>query len=335
MDKVGVVGFSWGGMADLIAAATDSRIRAVVSLDGPFRYVNAFVDGGPKAARDVSAARITTPLLFVGSRDKSIEALQQEKMDVSRSFLNEMTHADVYLATMRPLRHVDLASQLLRFTPADPKEEYDRQEVLAAYGWTARYVQAFLDTYLKDSAAGRSFLQRSPAENGVPRHMMSLDRRMATAELDVRTTSEANSTYLSGLIRQFIAKQGYQLLDHEPTDEERARFPLIARLQEGLPAEAARQPMDAPVRRWVEQALTTAHQDGAAGKAMRPVLLRASGGTVPTHEIVSPLNIPFALVTVVNADNNQHTYDENLRMGNYLSGMRSMLGLLTTPFPGK
>ena len=184
MDKVGVLGFSWGGMADLIAAATDSRIRAVVSLDGSFRYVNAFVDGGPKAARDVSAARTTTPLLlFVGSRDKSIEALQQEKMDVSRSFLNEMTHADVYLATMRPLRHVDLASQLLRFTPADPKEEYERQEVLAAYGWTARYVQAFLDTYLKDSAAGRSFLHRSPGENGVPRHMMSPERRAATSAL--------------------------------------------------------------------------------------------------------------------------------------------------------
>jgi acetylornithine deacetylase/succinyl-diaminopimelate desuccinylase-like protein len=176
---------------------------------------------------------------------------------------------------------------------------------------------------------------RGMAAGGVGKQAANIVPKEAVAELDVRTTSEANSTYLTGLIRQFIAKQGYQLLDHEPTDEERARFPLIARLQEGLPAEAARQPMDAPVRRWVEQALTTAHQDGAAGQAMRPVLLRASGGTVPTHEIVSPLIIPFALVTVVNADNNQHTYDENLRMGNYLSGMRSMLGLLTTPFPGK
>ncbi len=57
------------------------------------------------------------------------------------------------------------------------------------------------------------------------------------------------------------------------------------------------------------------------------------GGTVPTDAIVAPLKLPFAMVSVVNADNNQHAYDENLRMGNYLTGMRSMLGLLTTPYP--
>ena len=48
---------------------------------------------------------------------------------------------------------------------------------------------------------------------------------------------------------------------------------------------------------------------------------------------VSPLNIPFAMVSVVNSDNNQHAYDENLRMGDYVSGMRSMLGMLSTPYP--
>jgi hypothetical protein len=43
--------------------------------------------------------------------------------------------------------------------------------------------------------------------------------------------------------------------------------------------------------------------------------------------------MPFVLVPLVNSDNNQHTYDENLRLGNYLSGMRAMLGLLLTPYP--
>lgn len=153
----------------------------------------------------------------------------------------------------------------------------------------------------------------------------------AIAEIDVRTTADSDAAYLTGLIRTYIAQRGYALLDHEPTDAERARFPLMARLQEGRPADAALQPMDAPVRKWVESALATAHQGGGANAA--PVLIRAQGGTVPTHEIVAPLKVPFVLVSVVNADNNQHAYDENLRMGNYLSGMRSMLGLLTTPYP--
>jgi acetylornithine deacetylase/succinyl-diaminopimelate desuccinylase-like protein len=153
----------------------------------------------------------------------------------------------------------------------------------------------------------------------------------AVAELDLRTTSEADATYLAGLLRAFIKQQGYTLVDGEPTTEERERHPMLARMTEGLAAKAARQPMDAPIRHWVERSLTSAYE-GDGGK-LQPILLRSMGGTVPTWEVSAPLKLPFVLVPVVNSDNNQHAYDENLRMGNYLTGMRSMLGMLTTPLP--
>jgi acetylornithine deacetylase/succinyl-diaminopimelate desuccinylase-like protein len=172
---------------------------------------------------------------------------------------------------------------------------------------------------------------RGMAAGGVGALAANIIPKEAVAEIDVRTTADSNAAYLTGLIRTYVAQRGYTLLDHEPTDAERQRFPLMARLQEGLAADAALQPMDAPVRHWVETALADAHQ--ASGADARPVLIRAQGGTVPTEEIVAPLKLPFVLVSVVNSDNNQHAYDENLRMGNYLSGMRSMLGLLTTPYP--
>jgi acetylornithine deacetylase/succinyl-diaminopimelate desuccinylase-like protein len=102
--------------------------------------------------------------------------------------------------------------------------------------------------------------------------------------------------------------------------------PRLARLKVGLAAQAARQPEDAAVVRWAASAL--------AGASAEPLVrIRMMGGTVPTHEIVSPLSMPFVLVPLVNPDNNQHTFDENLRLGNYLSGMKSILGLLGTPYP--
>lgn len=38
------------------------------------------------------------------------------------------------------------------------------------------------------------------------------------------------------------------------------------------------------------------------------------------------------VVPLVNADNNQHSFDENLRLGNYVEGVRTVASLLTTPF---
>jgi len=175
-----------------------------------------------------------------------------------------------------------------------------------------------------------SFNVRGMAAAAVGDKVAGIIPQQAVAEIDIRTTVEADSQYLLGLTRGHIEKQGYHLIDHEPTDDERAQYPKLAQLKVGLAAQAARQPIDSDIGRWVTAGLTSAYDE--PGKALKPVRLRMMGATVPTHEIVTPLNVPFVLVPVVNVDNNQHAYDENLRMGNYLTGMRSMLGLLTTAY---
>ena len=45
--------------------------------------------------------------------------------------------------------------------------------------------------------------------------------------------------------------------------------------------------------------------------------------------------MPFAIVPLVNADNNQHASNENMRMGNYIDGVRTIYSLMTHPFPGQ
>jgi acetylornithine deacetylase/succinyl-diaminopimelate desuccinylase-like protein len=164
---------------------------------------------------------------------------------------------------------------------------------------------------------------------GVGQEAANIIPKEAIADIDIRTTTEANAQYLTDLIKKHIEKQGFHIIDHDPTDAERAQYPLSVKITEGLPAEAARQPIDTPVRRWVESAELSAYSDVGG---IKPVVIRASGATVPTHEIVGPLDLPFVIVPTVNTDNNQHAYDENLRMGNYLSGMRTMLGLMNTPY---
>ena len=85
------------------------------------------------------------------------------------------------------------------------------------------------------------------------------------------------------------------------------------------------------VGEWVYAVLANAC-DGPDAVTL-PVRLRMMGATVPTHEIVTALAMPFVLVSVVNSDNNQLTFDENPKMNNYLTDMRSMLGLLMQLFP--
>jgi acetylornithine deacetylase/succinyl-diaminopimelate desuccinylase-like protein len=150
----------------------------------------------------------------------------------------------------------------------------------------------------------------------------------ATAELDMRTTPEADGQALFALLKRHIEDQGYYLTEGPPSDEERAAHDKLASFTMGAVEKAARMPVDASVGQWAYAAVQTAATAGDT-----PVRIRMVGGTVPTATLVDALHLPFVIVSTVNADNNQHTHDENLRMGNVISGTRTILSLLTTPYP--
>ena len=69
------------------------------------------------------------------------------------------------------------------------------------------------------------------------------------------------------------------------------------------------------------------------GQPAKTVRIRLMGGSVPTDKLVEALNTPFVIMPLVNPDNNQHSYDENLRLGHYLDGIRAFVGLLRRPYP--
>ena len=48
---------------------------------------------------------------------------------------------------------------------------------------------------------------------------------------------------------------------------------------------------------------------------------------------IRTLNTPAVMVPTVNSDNNQHSPNENLRIGNYQEGILTFLAVLTEPFP--
>ena len=138
---------------------------------------------------------------------------------------------------------------------------------------------------------------------------------------------EIDGARLQDLVQAHIEKQGYHLTAGPPSDDERARYPRLASFVRGPVQRAVRTPADAPLSRWAIAALSTPQV--AAG--VEPVQIRMMGGTLPTDVLVDALGLPFVMVCTVNADNNQHAHDENLRLGNFVSGTRAIHALLTTP----
>lgn len=148
---------------------------------------------------------------------------------------------------------------------------------------------------------------------------------VAVAEIDVRLVPESDPERLFALIRKHIEDQGYYILDKDPTDEERAKYPKLIKWEGSISYQAFRTPMDSEPGIWLNKAYVRAFGD-------EPIRKRISGGSLPIAPFVEALdNIPAVTVVTVNFDNNQHGPNENLRLGNFKEGIKTALSILTEP----
>jgi acetylornithine deacetylase/succinyl-diaminopimelate desuccinylase-like protein len=148
----------------------------------------------------------------------------------------------------------------------------------------------------------------------------------ATAEVDVRLVLESDPARLMGLIREHIESLGFVVLDREPTEQERMTHPRIATFRWSVSYLAFRTEFDSLPGLWLRDAYRRLYGE-------EPILIRTSGGSVPISPFVNTLGIPAVGVPTVNPDNNQHSPNENLRLGSFLEGVAVMLTVLSHRIP--
>jgi acetylornithine deacetylase/succinyl-diaminopimelate desuccinylase-like protein len=151
----------------------------------------------------------------------------------------------------------------------------------------------------------RSAYVGSQAQNVVP--------EKAEASLEARLVKGEDPKKKFEQIAAFIAKQGFFVVDHDPTMEERRSHARIAKVIDEGGYRASRTPMDLPMSKAVVDVVKA-----AAGHDT--VIMPSTGGSVPMY-IFDDLGLQWIGLPIVNYDNHQHSSDENLRLGHFWRGM--------------
>jgi acetylornithine deacetylase/succinyl-diaminopimelate desuccinylase-like protein len=159
---------------------------------------------------------------------------------------------------------------------------------------------------------------------GEPAARRTIIPAKATVTFDIRTVPGTPAERQIALVRKWVETQGFHLVQGEPSEAERARYPLLASITGGGGMRALMTPLDAPIGQWLRSGLTRAF-----GQA--PVQIPIMGGGVPSAPLADGLKAPVILLPLVNADDSQHAANENLRIGNYSNGVKSLYALITNP----
>lgn len=144
----------------------------------------------------------------------------------------------------------------------------------------------------------------------------------ARAVLDLRLVVGNDWRKQQLKVIEHIREQGYTVIDHEPSDDERMRSEKLIKviaMENGYNAQ--RTPMDLPVAQKVISAVKSTTSD-------QVVLFPSSGGSLPLFLFDQYLKARTISVPIANHDNNQHAENENIRLFNLFSGIETIAAVM-------
>jgi tetratricopeptide (TPR) repeat protein len=170
--RVGSLGWSTGALSAAKLAMRNARVAAVAALDGSMGYTT--YRGAAEQSPDYDYDRLTVPFMYLSQRPTANKDL---------GFLDDFSHANVYLARFADLIHSDFGAVaiLVDVHARGERADRDRETVERGYAAVCRYVRAFFDTHLKGSEAAGRFLLRTPEENGIAAGVLTFEPRVVSA----------------------------------------------------------------------------------------------------------------------------------------------------------
>lgn len=147
----------------------------------------------------------------------------------------------------------------------------------------------------------------------------------ATAEIDIRLVPETEGNRMIELVKGHLLKQGVYLVDAQPTDAERAKYPTIVYFKGKTGSKPFRTEINSEIGDWLGKSMDRAVGDN------NYVKVRATGGSQPMASFIETLDVPAVSIRIPNPDNNIHAPNENIRIGNFREGIQMCLGILTEP----
>lgn len=146
----------------------------------------------------------------------------------------------------------------------------------------------------------------------------------ASAEIAMRLVKENSPRQMVDRVVAHIRKQGYFIVETDPDTATLVAHQRIAKVttRGGAASGAWRTDPAIPEATFITEALRSRSGD-------RLVRIRTLGGGVPAGPFIDTYHVPTLGLSLANYDDNQHTDNENLRLGNLWRGIATLASIMT------
>ncbi len=167
INNLAVMGFSFGGISNVLTQMMDKRIKAIICLDGSIKYQFQKIQSSPY----FDLSKVDVPFIFMSQKDIPIDVMKEDKIDSTLNtkfeFYDSIKYSNAYYLKFNNMTHSYFSSMGVLFQDRDIRQDKSDTEIMDSYKWVNIYTLNFLNAFLNNQKKGKLFLENQPADNGV------------------------------------------------------------------------------------------------------------------------------------------------------------------------
>jgi len=177
--KIAVMGFSRGGLSNIIAQTRNDKINAVVSLDGTERYQYKWLRESPF----FDPKRIDVPYVHMAQKNIPKEVLKEDNIDFELNskfqLFDSITNSNTYKLKFHNLTHSYFSTLGVLFQQRDKRQDKNDFEIMESSKWVSVYTLNFLNAYLKNDTSALRFIENNPIDNEMNEGLLTKQSKKA------------------------------------------------------------------------------------------------------------------------------------------------------------
>ncbi|WP_031425405.1 prolyl oligopeptidase family serine peptidase [Flavimarina sp. Hel_I_48] len=199
--RIAIMGFSFGGLSNVIAQMRNDKISALVSLDGTERYQFGLLKKSPFFEPN----KTDVPYLHMAQKDIPDEVLIEDNIDPELNskfqLYDSITRSNTYSLKFHNLTHSYFSTLGVLFQQRDKRQDKTDPEIMESYKWVSVYTLNFLDAQLRKDESALNFIENNTLDNGIKTSLLTKKSKKAVSQ---------NFTFQD--FNELAFKQGYDNL---------------------------------------------------------------------------------------------------------------------------
>ncbi|SNR63069.1 Alpha/beta hydrolase family protein [Maribacter sedimenticola] len=187
VDRIALMGFSFGGLSNVITVMKNKNVSAIVSLDGTERYNYAILEKSPF----FNLEKFSVPYIHFAQKEIPEEVLNSDKIPAELNYkfqlYDSLKYSEAYSFRFHDLSHSYFSSFGVLFANRDQRQDKSDDKIMVSYKLMSEHTLQFLNAVLKNEKNAKEYIENSPVKNGFSESLFSKKMKQAvTKEFDYK-----------------------------------------------------------------------------------------------------------------------------------------------------